>query len=517
MYAEVLDRLFSRLSTNAELVFFLDGVIMKSKFTTWASRQNEKYGSSYQIMDMIHQNFPLNTIISNHGSKIYTNTLLSVIEGSCMKFGRLHYTVSFECDQEIARFAYNNSRVLAVFSKDSDFLIFPGNWRYFSTRDINLKTLKTIEFDRKALRSHLQLKSYQMAIFATAAGNDIIPHAELIKFHKTFGNQPKQKLPAIADYIRKNFSQLENCSQLLEQLGKYMFGNTSRHTLDCINTSLESYSVHSKEDEDPVHDNPHNVYLHQNHLFTYNVLNKSPLNFSLVFFDLLQRDMPKSYFSICQEMFQRQAGIVLVHSSTPNAVLTVYTKLLHYRKYTTVTCPSIHPPFEVPLLEELYSDDPQFDDIRFALLKWTIDWGKLKNFDLRLIPANYMIDVLTITFMAQKGIVRPKEADILLWTVKNVENGTVPETIKPPIVFNSRAFRIAFLYVKLFANVARSIEVCGLKKHYWVSDERVDRVLQSFINFILQKSLNFDGVFFHHEYLHFLNQHFDTKTLLNRF
>lgn len=469
MYAEALDRLFSRLSTNAELVFFLDGFITKTKFTTWASRQNQKYSSNYQIMDMIYQEFPLSTIISNHGSKIYTNTLLSAIEGACIKFGRLHYTVSLECDQEIAQFAYQNKRVLAVFSKDSDFLIFPGNWRYFSTSDIDLKTLKTIEFDRKALRRHLKLESYQMAIFATVAGNDIIQHAELIKFHKTFDNQPNEKLPAIADYIRKNFSQLENCSQLLEQLGQDMYGNTRRHTLDCIKASLESYSVHSKEDENSDHDNPLNVYLHQNYLFTYNVLNKSPLNFSLVFFDLLQRDMPNSYFSISQEMFQRQAGIVLVNSSTPNAILTVYTKLSHYRKYTKVTCPSIHPPFEVPLLQELYSDDPQFDDIRFVLLKWTIDWERLKNFDLRLIPANYMIDVLTITFMAQQGIVRPKEADILLWTVKNVENGTVPKTIKPPIMFNSRAFRIAFLYVRLFTNVARSIEVCGLKKLYWVS------------------------------------------------
>lgn len=179
--------------------------------------------------------------------------------------------------------------------------------------------------------------------------------------------------------------------------------------------------------------------------------------------------MPNSYFEICAEMFQRQAGIILVNSSTPNARLTINTKLSYCRKYEKITLPPIHPPFEIPLLEELYSDDPKFDDLRLNLLKWTISWEKLKDFDLRANPGNYMIDILTITFMAQKGIVSPVEADLLLWTVKNVENRTVPSGIKPPRALNERAFRIAFLYVKLFANVARSIEACGLKKLYWVS------------------------------------------------
>lgn len=473
MYTEVLDCLFSRLSAIAELVFFLDGLIIDSKFATWASRQNRKHKSSINILKMIYNEFPLNDIVLKHASYIYTNTLLNVIESSCQKFGRLNYAVKNECDQEIAQFAVCNPRVLAVFSRDTDFLIFPGPWRYFSTRDITLKTLQTIEFDRKVLRRHLNLNNYQMAIFATAAGNDIVRRDELDNFHKKFGFRSKKILLGIADYVTKNFSKLKDYSHVVEQLSKDLFGNIKSHNLERIKASLNSYAVHLKDDESSDQENPLNVYLHQNHLFTFNVLNNSPLNFSLVFFDMRQRDMPNSYFEICAGMFQRQAGIVLVHSSTPNASLIVYTKLSYHSEYSKITLPSIHPPFEVPLLEELYSDDPQFDDIRFALLKWTINWAKLKDYDLRAIPGNYMIDVLTITFMAQKGIIWPKEADILLWTIKNVENGNVPKEIKPPVILHSRAFRLAFLYVKLFANVARSIEVCGLKKLYWVSQFRV--------------------------------------------
>lgn len=466
MYTEVLDCLFSRLSLlNAELIFFLDGFIMETKFTEWAKRQNRKYFSSIQVLEEIYMRIPLENIAQH--SSAYTNTVLNVIEASCIKHGQLFYAVKSECDQEIARFACSNQRVLAVFSNDTDFMIFSGNWRYFSIKEIDLEKLTTMEFDRKALQHQLRLNNFQMALFATLAGNDIIQENKpLISFHNSLGAHSNKKLPAIASFIRKILSRSNDYQSLLYSLGQKIYGNTAMNTLNCLHSSIMSYSV---QDSDTSWSS---IYLHQHQLFTYNVLNQSPLNLSLVYFDLRQTDMP-SYFDMSVSLLQRQAGIVLMHSTTPDANLTVYTKLKHTENYTKIVLPTVKPPFQIPLLEELYSDEPSFNDDRYKLLKWTLKWEKehLERFDLQDIPDNYMIDELTIMFMVEKKIISSKEADIFLWTIKNVENGTVPKGIKPPIVLDPRAFRLAFLYVKLFANVARSIEVCGLKKRYWVNPE----------------------------------------------
>lgn len=464
-YSETLDRLFSRLSKNAELVFFLDGFIMNTKFAEWARRQDNNYNRSIKVIDMVNNNTPLRIICDQ--SYVHTNTILDVIEASCIKHGQLFYAVTSECDQEIARFASkNHRRVLGVISHDSDFLIFPGKFRYFSTISLNAGKLTTIEFDRKALRRHLKLNSFEMSIFATMAGNDIIQEKDVKKsFLKKFGDTSSEILPAIARFIREVLSH-ESYSSMLRLLGDQMFSINDERALELLDSSIMSYSVTpTSEAVDPSH-----VHLSQHNLFIYNVLNKSPFCFSLVFFDLRQSDIP-SYYYLSVPMFQRQAGVILKHSSTPYANLTVYTKLTHSLRYNKINLPSILPPFDVPSLEELYSDDRKFDVDRFKLLKWTLGWENehLKDFDLQEIPDNYMIDDLTIVLMIEMKIIDSKEADIFLWTIKNVENKTIPKQLRPPAVLDPRAFRLAFIYVRLFPNVQRSIEVSGLKKRYWVS------------------------------------------------
>lgn len=272
-------------------------------------------------------------------------------------------------------------------------------------------------------------------------------------------------MPAIARFVKRKLNKFESYQALLRYLGQEMYGNDTVEKLNVIHSSIVSYESNSSE----YPENPTEAFLYHHHLFTHNVLNQSPFSFSLVFFDLRQNDMP-SYFNLSASMFQRQAGIVLMHSSTPDAKLPVYTRLNHSQSYTKIFVPSVKPKFNIPTLDELYSDDPSFDDDRFKLLKWTLSFESkyLKAFDFQNYPDNYLLDSLTITFMLKQGIISLKEADLFIWTIKNVENRTIPDGLEPPAILDPRAFRLAFLYVRLFSNVARSIEVCGLKKRYWV-------------------------------------------------
>lgn len=465
IFKEILDDLFSRLSKIADLVFFLDGVIQDSKKLTWAARQNQKYMNDLKLLDCIYQNKPLNLLVKDQ-KEIHTNTLLNIIEASCQQFGQFHYAVKLECDQEIAQFAYNNKRVLAIFSNDSDFLIFPGHFRYWSTRDLNFSTLSTKEYNRQELMKTLKLSNFQLAIFATLAGNDIIPHDQVLFFLSNFGKDVKKRFPALAQYIKKNFIGKANHEEVLSFMGKEIFGKVNQAVLSRINDSINSYRVNFKLKEDN-ENSELNSLLRNHNVFTHNVLTGSPVNFSLVFYDLRRQDIP-NYYKLAVPMFQRQAGIVLIHSGL-SVMPRIYTKSSHFGKYRQEFVPKIFPPFEVPLLNELLSDDPQFDDDRFNLLKWTLNWEeRLKDFPIQNIPGNYMISVLTLAYLKHNEAITDKEADIFLWTIKNAERNLIPYFIQLPEVCDHRAFRLAFLFVRMFANVGRSIEVCGLKKRYWV-------------------------------------------------
>ena len=300
-YSEVLDKLFAGISSlNVDLVFFLDGAIQDTKFGTWAKRQNMKYDLNLEIMDQIYDELPLRDVVRKYGSLVYTNTLLSAIEASCKKFGQLHYAVDQECDFEIAQYSYENPRVLAVFSNDTDFLIFPGNFRYFSTKDLNFSSLKTKEFDRKVLHNHLGLTNFQRAIFATIAGNDIVPFRDLQNFHMNFGFTNKRKFPGIANYIKFNFSNMEILTLVVNFIAKEIYGNAYEKFAHKIGNSIKSYQVEKCE---KIPENPTRIFLRQHHVFTYNILNELPVNFSLVFVDLRQNDWP-TYHDLIVPMFQ---------------------------------------------------------------------------------------------------------------------------------------------------------------------------------------------------------------------
>ena len=115
-YYEDLSKIFSRLSENAELFFFMDGFIPEHKYLTWQKRQNSKYSDSIKVIKKIQEGVSLNEIARTTNTP-YVNTMLNVIEAVAIKYGTLKYAVRYECDQEIAQFASQHWRVLAVFSE----------------------------------------------------------------------------------------------------------------------------------------------------------------------------------------------------------------------------------------------------------------------------------------------------------------------------------------------------------------------------------------------------------------
>jgi hypothetical protein len=234
----------SRLSAVAELVFFQDGVVQDDKMDTWIQRNNEKYYKYLNVLEKIYEQRPLDEIVRDKKNLMSTTFHNPMTLKTAKKYGTVIRTITRECDSEIARYAFNNRRVIAVLAEDSDFLIFPGHWKYLSIQSFNLDTFMTKEYNRKALRDYLDLSSKGLSILATLNGNDVLQFERMEEFHKSFrrigpSNYFKRRFPALAEYIG---SLPGNKQQMIRQIAHDVFNDVSDEIMKKINDSLEMYN-----------------------------------------------------------------------------------------------------------------------------------------------------------------------------------------------------------------------------------------------------------------------------------
>lgn len=191
MYTQVLDDLFMKLKeAGAELVFFGDGAVPTVKYDTYCERQNDKYVDTLNLQDLIYDGCPLQEIVRHDESRrenlISQMGFQETLERCARKHGTLTTTFNVECDTEMAEYASRTPAVLAIMADDTDFLIYAGKWRYFSTKLLNCETLMTKEYSRLELRKFLGLTNKQLIILSTLGGNDVMKFDDVkVKFNKS--------------------------------------------------------------------------------------------------------------------------------------------------------------------------------------------------------------------------------------------------------------------------------------------------------------------------------------------
>lgn len=238
-----IDNLLRLLHVHSDLYFFEDGPSLKHKCDTWIKRHNEKYFKCIDIMERIYDHTPIQEITKSIPlSMIPANTAsLNIIGPIAKKYGTLTVTMTKECDAELAKFASANENVLAVLGDDTDFLIFPGKWRYFSLNALNEKNLMSKEFNRQALRNFLQITDDQLVIFSTLAGNDVIQYEEVRPFHNFCGHRAEIKFPELAHFIKTMLN--TNRIEMVKIIARRVLRNQSPETYKRIETSLNLYDT----------------------------------------------------------------------------------------------------------------------------------------------------------------------------------------------------------------------------------------------------------------------------------
>lgn len=244
-----VDKLFKALSDIADLVFFQDGPVADQKEKTFIERGNSQYELVIAMIDKVNQKIPIVDIVENWELPQFPGIAsgFEFLTTLAAKYGTFKVSVTKECDAEIAQFACNNPSVIAVLAEDSDFLIFPGKWKYFSIKHFDAESLTTIEYNRTALRSFLGLNDQQLAVLSTMAGNDIVRYDEVSHCHgRRIGNlkhykDARSKFLGMALKI-KTFDGW-NFHGLISFLASFLLRDISDESKQKIFESIDQYNI----------------------------------------------------------------------------------------------------------------------------------------------------------------------------------------------------------------------------------------------------------------------------------
>lgn len=172
-YIEICSTLLTNLrSCGVNLVFFCDAKLQEAKIGEWLARKNTEYKENIELFDKIYSELSVSEIIASSTDELRKlKTTMNSIVLVAQQNGRFYYATQKECDAECAKYASDN-KAIAILAYDSDFLIYTGDWKYWSIDNLNIETLVTRELDRNVLREQFQFTSRQLALWATLMGND---------------------------------------------------------------------------------------------------------------------------------------------------------------------------------------------------------------------------------------------------------------------------------------------------------------------------------------------------------
>lgn len=380
---------------GAKLVFFIDGPLQNDKYEKWCVRHNSNYDDMLQVLDDIYSNnYNFETLKNKQRDLPLISTVVSALLNAAKEFGDVHKSFYSECDIAIAEYAAENN-VLAVVSDDTDYMIFNGNWKFWSAAELEMQEMTTMEYNKKALREHINLSDEQMPLFAAIYGN-----AWLKVKNGDFDN--------VMDYIRKIPMKLEQ-SDIQKIVGDVCKMNRKYKIDDieeCLRYNLDFYNVRNAPKLEL------NEKLLQNafqdiHGYIYEILQDLPIKITVLYFDYRVENGPNdfmNYFDLVERLICRQMGVLLKHKNDPKLTRTIITKKSHsgvYEKFQLLE-PKWPVDNELPPLNQMLFDknDEEIRPLKFRLLCWIIT-DVVKPEELLSIPKDYLVTVLTAIYLLE--------------------------------------------------------------------------------------------------------------------
>ncbi|XP_053663334.1 uncharacterized protein LOC128712467 [Anopheles marshallii] len=490
-----IDMFFERLTdAGAELVFFYNGHTHPTKRDIWITSQNEKYNAMIHIVDAINSRMSLDRIVVKFEKTIPTNTNLKLRRKARLS-GKLIVPTELESDQALASYATKHN-ALAVITHDTDFLIFAGKWQLWHANRINPTTLVAQAFNRQALLQKLGLQWQQMAVWATLAGNDFFKYDELEPFLNDLGPH-HQKFTKLAEYVRSLpiTKQLDagTVQSILERV--YKNRRLPEEAFEWFQQSVAFYQIEPPSEATQTDEDPFSFLLQAQQMFAYRILTGIPMNCTLLFFDYRSAELG-NYFDIIAPIFARWGGVLLYHHRQERQHVTLVVKRNHYDSHGFVDVPVVFPStITPPKVEDLISKDPTLVNSllkrKLQLLRWVCSDDLIDQEQLNSTPSSLLLTVLVLYRLRQYGAISIFEVNLLLCIAHQVSIDKFDPAKEPyPERLNSRAFRVGFLFQKLYEQFERVTKALGLPEEY-------------------RPSAPYDGLRYHNYYTLWTNAHIE--------
>lgn len=478
VYKDRVIDLFSRIkSYGVRLVFFTDGPAREEKLPTCLKRRNNEYQRAMQALQVVYSGADLRSRLEDMDVASPV-PFFGILRKMAKEFGDLNIAVRNECDIELADYATKNG-ALAIISNDTDFLIFEGDWKFWSSGHLNVFRLKTLEFNRQALRETLGLRPDQMAILATMSGNDLVPYDSVRRFHFQIKQRDRFHFRATASKILSlRLSTHTITDDDVRYITQLIFNNYNDREEDIklVETSLKSYDYSRMNTEYnfkiPLRD------VSDYGKFNYIILANVKYIVQCHHFDLSKKDL-LPYFDIFSPLIRRIMGILLNHVKNDNS-RRFYFKLDHNRDYEEVILNPEYPPCEVPPIDELLYENtgvnPHLDRTRLELACWQIS-SKLTPETLGSLPTENISNVATLLYLVELGQIDVDEADCLLLACNCPKDVCYSLRLNDIRYANERDVRLAFLFTSVLVYIRNCFCAVGLDD--------------------LRTLITFDGLYFH--------------------
>ncbi|XP_063700239.1 uncharacterized protein LOC134830626 [Culicoides brevitarsis] len=465
--------LSSLVDAGAKLVFFIEAPTKDNTRESWFIRKTNQYEDYCKAVWAVKQRDENWLIELQHEERLRTPTVHGPFYRQHLKSLGKWKNCYEDVDLEIARYAKENE-AFAVFTDDSDFLIFEGDFRMMSYKQIDYGTFETTEIWKDQLREHFGLKSYQMALFSTFCGNDVVDRMQDLKrFHWNLGRD--SKFSKIAQKVKEIMPNHQtDRSEVIKKAANLIGVSTEK-----ISASLKQYDLTSNLSPTIKETGFLKKLLDHDEPIMYIALKGYPKRISPYFEDIANPCFKKSQVDLCIWLYRCILGILSqpeVEMATSHPVFTISEG-----KYREIQVEPEMPPIEIPDLHDLIFRRDAYETTRRELIKWTLQDPALKIDELMEIEQAELIPViLTLNFLVKQAKVPTKIADLLLLMFKKVADSDFPKKISCPELrdFSFEDFQATWLYIITQATMIEFVECIGMKR--W------------------KRYLCFDGVLFQH-------------------